>query len=120
MNYCYNKRAYPDWCRIYHNPETGAESQFESDMDREQQTCVIYEGPCVKYGSSQMRKFVKNSTIKADHCVDIPHVLKGIMSGYRIDVRDAQGEWHDIEIVVAFADTVGRLGTTVFFNIAFN
>ncbi|MCQ2231421.1 MAG: hypothetical protein MJZ30_06185 [Paludibacteraceae bacterium] len=81
---------------------------------------VLYEGSCVKYGSQQMRRFALNGVIKADHCVDIPELVNGIHPGMRIDVRDAQGEWHDIEIVVAYADSVWGMGTTVFFNIAFN
>ena len=117
MNYQICHRAYPDWCRIYHTKETGAGLQFSEDGE---EICVIYEGECCKYGSSQMRKFTKDSTIKADHCVDIPYYVPQIESGYRIDVCDSQGQWHDIEIVVAYADNINQLGTTVFFNIAFN
>lgn len=120
MNYNHKHRNYPDWCRIYHIPDVGARSQFMTDEELKEQECVAYEGECVKYGSSQMRKYVKDSTIKADYCVDIPHIVTGIQSGFRIDVCDAQGQWKDIEVVTAFADTVFRLGTTVFFNIAFN
>lgn len=120
MNYVRSHHNYPDWCRIYYSEPDGAENQFADDDEREEMMHVLYDGECIKYGSSQMRKFANGSVIKADHCVDIPYVIHGIHSGHRIDVCDAQGQWHDIEIVVAYADTTFGLGTTVFFNVTFN
>ena len=142
MNYIVQHEQYPHWCRIYRHNQTGSDLQFESEADEqfselEEETCeckdsgcvcgccedditVLYEGECVKYGSSQMRKYVNGSTIKADHAVDIPDVVFGINPGDLIDVRDGNGEWREIEVVVPFPDDVFGMGTTVFFNIAFN
>ena len=113
MNKRIEHRNYPHVCRIYSN---AAVSQF-SDME---DATVIYEGECIKYGSKQMRKYVDANVIKADFCVDIPYVIKGIFSGMKLDVTDSQGEFPNCEIVSAFADDVYGLGTTVFFNVAMN
>lgn len=112
MNKHIEHRNYPDTCRIY---TSIGQTQFN-----EEDASVLYEGECIKYGSSQMRKYVNGNVIKADFCVDIPHVVKGIFSGMRLDVEDSQGEFLDCEIVTAFADNVYGLGTTVFFNAAMN
>lgn len=113
MNKHIEHRNYPHRCRVYSN---AAVSQFSGSDE----TRVLYEGECIKYGSSQMRKYVNANVVKADFCVDIPHVVKGIFSGMRLDVEDSQGEFLYCEIVTAFADDVYGLGTTVFFNAAMN
>ena len=112
MNKRIEHHNYPDVCRIYTNIN---QTQFNEGKES-----VLYHGECVKYGSLQMRKYVNSNVVKADFCVDIPHVVKGIFSGMRIDVEDSQGEFLDCEIVTAFADSVYGLGTTVFFNAAMN
>lgn len=112
MNKRIEHHNYPDYCKIY---TFKGQTQFS-----EGEKVVIYEGECVKYGSSQMRKFVNGNVIKADFCVDIPYVVSNITSGKRIDAFDAQGKFLDCEIVLGFADTVFGLGTTVFFNVAMN
>ena len=112
MNKRINHHNYPDCCKVYSFEE---QTQFSKGSER-----VIYEGECVKYGSSQMRKFVNGNVIKADFCVDIPYIIRDIYSGMKIDVYDAQGDFEGCEIVLAFADTVYGLGTTIFFNVAMN
>lgn len=113
MNKRIEHRNYPHSCRIYSNP---AMTQFSEPGE----ATVLYEGECIKYGSNQMRKYVNANVVKADFCVDIPHVVKGIFSGMRLDVTDLQGEFLDCEVATAFADDVYGLGTTVFFNVAMN
>ena len=112
MNKRIEHKNYPDYCKVYTFKE---QTQFQKGTEE-----VIYEGECVKYGSSQMRKFVNGNVIKADFCVDIPYIVPNIRSGRKIDVVDAQGSFLKCEIVLGFADTVFGLGTTVFFNVAMN
>lgn len=112
MNYRIEHHNYPDHCKIYTMSE---QTQFKKGEE-----IVLYCGECVKYGSSQMRKFVNGNVIKADFCVDIPYVVHDIYSGMKLDVRDSQGVFKGCEIVLAFAESVFGMGTTVFFNVAMN
>jgi len=112
MNRLIEHKNYPDHCEVY--TYTG-QTQFTAGVKS-----VLYEGECVKYGSSQMRKYVNGNVIKADFCVDIPYIVKDVRSGRFIDVKDSQGEFKKCEIVLGYADVVFGQGTTIFFNVAMN
>lgn len=116
--------GYPHHCRIVRRK---GETSF-----RKAEETLIYEGECVLFGSGQMRKFTLGSVVKADFCVEIPHVLVDkscdkddprvltnslVKPGDRITV---DGRYTDADVVLATPDEVFKLGTTVFFNVTMN
>ena len=74
---------------------------------------VLYEGECRKESSGNLRTFRTANVIKGDYAVYIPGIIKGISSGYLIDVTDFGGTYEGCKITDA---DIGNLGTTVYFN----
>lgn len=100
---------FPHTCKVY---RISGETSFDKGSET-----VLYEGKCNKYGSSSLRTFTKNNVIKGDYAIDIPGLVKGILSGDLVDVTDYGGTFEAKVITDCYAT---EMGTTLYFNMAKN
>lgn len=101
--------GFPHWCRVY---RVTGETSF-SDGETEE----LYAGPCLKYGSSNLRTFKTGNVIRGDYAADIPGLVRGIDGSCMIDVKDYNGEYERVTVSDCQAS---EMGTTVYFNISKN
>lgn len=100
-----NNIRHPHVCKVYRMTEATNFSKGKME--------VLYEGPCRKEGSTNLRTFKANNVLKSDYLVSIPGVVGGILPGDYIDVTDRQGTFTKCLITDSYA---GNLGTNVYFN----
>lgn len=104
-----NNPRFPHTCKIY---RITGEDSFEDGKE-----IIIYEGKCNKYGNSSLRTFKTNGVIRGDYAVDVPGLVKGIVSGDVLDVTDYSGTFEACMLTDCYASD---MGTTVYFNLAKN
>lgn len=100
-----NNPRFPHTCKVY---RISGETSFDEGSET-----VLYEGECNKYSSSSLRTFMKDNVIKVDYAVDIPGLVKGVVTGDIVDFADFGAPFKGCIITDCYPTT---MGTTLYFN----
>ncbi len=100
-----NNPRFPHTCKVY---RISGETSFDEGSET-----VLYEGECNKYSSSSLRTFTEDNVIKVDYAVDIPGLVKGVVTGDIVDFADFGEPFKGCIITDCYPTT---MGTTLYFN----
>ncbi len=104
-----NNPSFPHTCKIY---RMEGETSFSDGIET-----VLYEGECLKYGSSNLRTFKTDNVLKGDYAVDVPGLILGVNKGDFIDFTDYSGTFTRN---VISDPSPSEMGSTFYFNMASN
>ena len=95
-----NNPRFPHTCKVY---RISGETSFDEGNET-----VLYVGKCNKYGRTSPRTSTKDNVIKVDYAVDIPGLVKGVVSGDIVDFAILQ-QWGQRYILIRLRGKVWKI-----------